>query len=106
MPTLSWQTQDPNDCQSMADVRTGVDEIDRILVTILVRRQAYMDAAARIKPQRQDVYDQNRINQVIQNVKEEASIRGLDWSIAEPVWRELVAQCIEYELRAWDKKEM
>ena len=42
----------PDDCQTMAEVRIGVDAIDRELVRLLVTRQGYMHAAARIKPNR------------------------------------------------------
>ena len=34
----------------MAEVRQGVDALDRLLVALLAERQGYMDAAARIKP--------------------------------------------------------
>jgi len=46
----------PEDCQTMIDVREGVDAIDRELVQLLVTRQAYMHAAARIKPNRESDY--------------------------------------------------
>jgi len=42
----------PENCKTMADVRAGVDALDRELVRLLVTRQAYMHAAARIKPRR------------------------------------------------------
>ena len=40
---------DPANCQTMAQVRQGVDAIDRLLVAVIAERQRYMDAAARIK---------------------------------------------------------
>ena len=46
----------PQDCQTMQDVRAGVDALDRELVTLLVTRQAYMRAAARIKQDRDAVH--------------------------------------------------
>jgi isochorismate pyruvate lyase len=86
----------------MTDVRAGVDEIDRLLVALIARRQGYMDAAARIKPTRSVVRDEARIGQVLANVKAEAERRGLSWGIAEPVWRELMERCIAYEFDVWD----
>lgn len=86
----------------MLDVRAGVDEIDRMLVTLIARRQGYMDAAARIKPSRDVVRDEVRINQVLANVRAEAERQGLAWAIAEPVWRELMERCIAYEFDVWD----
>jgi isochorismate pyruvate lyase len=51
---------DPEDCTTMAEVRAGVDDIDRKLVALLARRFGYMDAAARIKPDRSVVRDEAR----------------------------------------------
>lgn len=93
----------PADCQTMTEVRTGVDEIDRLLVQILLRRQGYMDAAARIKPHRGAVRDEARIDQVLGNVKAAAEEAGLSWAIAEPVWRTLVERCIAHEFDVWDR---
>jgi isochorismate pyruvate lyase len=94
---------DPEDCRDMTDVRTGVDEIDRMLVALIARRQSYMDAAARIKTDRGVVRDEARINEVLAKVKAEAARHGLDWSIAEPVWREMMERCIAYEFDVWDE---
>jgi isochorismate pyruvate lyase len=35
-------------------------------------------------------------------VKAEAEKHGLSWSIAEPVWREMMERCIAYEFDVWD----
>lgn len=101
--SLSWSAPAPADCESMAEVRAGVDEIDRLLVEIIARRQRYMDAAARIKPSRSVVRDEARIEQVLGNVRVHAEAAGLSWSIAEPVWRTMVERCIAYEFTVWDK---
>lgn len=93
---------DPEACLTMLDVRAGVDEIDRMLVALITRRQGYMDAAARIKPSRSVVRDEARIQQVLDNVKAEAEKHGLSWTIAEPVWREMMERCIAYEFDVWD----
>ena len=93
---------DPEECQTMQQVRTGVDDVDRQVVALLRRRFGYMDAAARIKPSREVVRDEARINQVLANVKAEAERQGLSWAIAEPVWRELMERCIAHEFDVWD----
>lgn len=92
----------PADCTTMAEVRQGVDALDRALVALLVERQGYMDAAARIKADRDAVLDQARIEDVVAKVKAEARRTGLSESIAEPVWRTLVDRCIAYEFERWD----
>lgn len=91
------------DCTSMTEVRAGVDSIDRELVALIARRQAYMEAAARIKEDRDAVYDSVRIEDVVAKVKAEAVKQGLSVEIAEPVWREMIKQSIAYEFKVWDK---
>ena len=94
----------PADCTTMAEVRDGVDALDRLLVAVLAERQRYMDAAARIKPDRTRVRDEPRIEQVVANVIAEARRAGLSPAIAEPVWRLLIDRCIAHELDAWDAR--
>lgn len=93
----------PADCTTMAEVRQGVDALDRALVALLVERQGYMDAAARIKADRHAVLDKARIEDVVAKVKAEARKAGLSETIAEPVWRLLIDRCIAYELDRWDE---
>jgi isochorismate pyruvate lyase len=95
-------TTPPETCQTMAQVREGVDALDRELVALISRRTRYMQAAARIKPSRDVVRDEWRINDVLEKVKSEAGKTGLPVSIAEPVWRELIERSIAYEFVVWD----
>jgi len=88
--------------ETMAEVRAGVDEIDRALVALLAERMGYMDAAARIKPERGQVRDEARKAQVIANVRGEAKQLGLDPALVEALWEQLVEASIAYELRQWD----
>ena len=92
----------PADCTTMAEVRQGVDALDRALVALLVERQGYMDAAARIKADRATVLDPARIEDVVAKVKAEARKAGLSEAIAEPVWRTLIDRCSAYEVDRWD----
>ncbi|WP_242918053.1 chorismate mutase [Caulobacter sp. CCUG 60055] len=87
----------------MAEVRQGVDALDRALVRLLVERQGFMDAAARIKQDRNVVHDRARIEDVVAKVKAAAREAGLSEAIAEPVWRTLIDRCIAYEFNAWDQ---
>ena len=102
---MNFSTDDrpaPAECMTMAQVRQGVDALDRLLVTILAERQRYMDAAARIKTNREAVRDTARIEDVVAKVRAQAREVGLSEEIAEPVWRLLIERCIAYEFEAWD----
>ena len=93
----------PEACLSMAEVRHGVDALDRALVVLLAERQRYMDAAARNKPDRSVVHDDARIEDVVQKVLAAAASAGLSPAIAEPVWRTLIDRCIAHEFETFDR---
>jgi isochorismate pyruvate lyase len=102
MTVLTDARPAPAACETMTDVRQGVDALDRELVALLAERQRYMDAAARIKPDRTAVRDEARIEDVVAKVKAAARAAGLSEEIAEPVWRTLIDRCIAYEFGVWD----
>ncbi|MGN6691363.1 MAG: chorismate mutase [Sphingopyxis sp.] len=93
----------PAQCETMIDVRMGVDQVDRELVALLVRRFGYMDAAARIKTDRSTVRDEARKAQVLDNVAREGEAAGLEPERLRAVWNELVEQSIAYEAVEWDR---
>ena len=93
----------PDQCQTMSEVRAGVDAIDRQLVALLAKRFAYMDAAARIKTTRNAVRDEARKMQVIDNVRARAMALGLPEQLLTRIWDDLVEGSIVYELDRWDQ---
>lgn len=94
----------PQNCATMAEVRAGVDAVDRALVALLVRRFGYMDAAARIKPERSHVRDEARKAQVIDNARAQARAAGIPEAAIGDLWETLVEASIAYELEAFDRR--
>ncbi|MBW6529039.1 chorismate mutase [Sphingomonas sp. RHCKR7] len=92
------------DCTNMAEVRAGVDALDRELVTLLRRRFDYMDAAARIKPERGHVRDEARKAQVIAQARAAAEAQDLPGDAIAALWEHLVEASIAYELAAFDRR--
>lgn len=101
MPKLP-EAKMPDDCQSMIEVREGVDATDRELVALLERRFGYMRAAARIKPNREAVRDEERKASVIAAARAEAEARGIPGDLIAKLWDDLVEGSIAYELEEWD----
>jgi isochorismate pyruvate lyase len=92
----------PQDCTTMTEVRAGVDATDREIAALIGRRFAYMDAAARIKPNRDAVRDEGRKAQVLANVRANAAANGWPPELAEALWDRLVEASIAYEFDAFD----
>lgn len=93
----------PDACETMADVRTGVDAVDRELVALLARRFGYMRAAARIKPDRAQVRDEGRKQAVIAAARAEAAAHWLPAEEIARIWDCLVEVSIAYEAQEWDR---
>ncbi len=93
----------PDTCQTMADVRLGVDCTDRELVGLLARRFAYIRAAARIKQDRNAVRDERRKAEVIAAARAEAERLGAPADAIMMLWEQLVEASIAFELAEWDR---
>ncbi|HVJ71005.1 MAG TPA: chorismate mutase [Sphingomicrobium sp.] len=93
---------DPADCTTMAEVRAGVDDVDRQVVGLLKRRFGFMDAAARIKPDRSAVRDEWRKADVLQKVDASASELGVDPALMARLYEDLIETSIAYELEVFD----
>ena len=91
------------DCETMIDVRAGVDATDRALIQLLDDRFRYMEAAARIKPTREAVRDEARKTQVIENTKALAKTHNIPIELTEELWEILVEGSIAFETETWDK---
>jgi|TARA_R100000049_G_C1935126_1_gene78987 isochorismate pyruvate lyase len=93
----------PEDCETMAEVRVGVDTIDRELMRLMATRFGYMRAAARIKPERGHVRDEARKAQVIDNVRADARREGIPEVALGDIWDALVEASIAYEMVEWER---
>ena len=92
----------PENCDTMTEVRAGVDAVDAQLIDLLAVRFAYMDAAARIKAERSAVRDEARKQQVLRNVQNAAREVGVSAEVVADIWEHLVEASIAYELEKWD----
>ncbi|MGB3148472.1 MAG: chorismate mutase [Paracoccaceae bacterium] len=92
------------DCMTMQELRAAIDGLDAELVQVLVRRAAYIDRAAELKlaldmPARID----QRIEEVVANVRRSAEAQGLDAELAEGLWRRIIDWSIAREEAAFRK---
>ncbi|MFN3824759.1 MAG: chorismate mutase [Pseudorhodobacter sp.] len=88
----------PAECEDMAHIRAEIDRIDEVLVRIFAERAGYIDRAAEIKsevdlPARID----DRVEQVVANVRRHAVTHGLPPDLVEKLWRRLIDWSIARE---------
>ena len=99
---MSSERTPPRACATMAEVRHGVDRLDEEIVRLIGERFRYMDAAARIKPDREAVRDEGRKAQVLANVARLAREHGVPDAAAVELYERLVEASIAYEFRRFD----
>lgn len=92
----------PADCGTMEEVRHGVDRLDEQIVALLADRFRYMEAAARIKPDREAVRDEGRKADVLAKVRATASREGAPVERVAQLYDALVETSIAYELNRYD----
>ena len=88
--------------ETMQDVRTAIDTVDRKIVTLLLERLTYIDAAGHIKADRDTVRDSWRIEDVVSKVKVAASEQGGNIEYIEDIYRHLIEWSIAHEFTVWD----
>lgn len=96
-------TIDPEACSTMTEVRAGVDDVDRRIVALIARRFGYMDAAARIKPDRGAVRDEARKAEVKAKVDARAEKLGIDRLLMARLYEDLIETSIAHELVVFDQ---
>lgn len=92
----------PDDCMTMKEVREGVDHVDSEIGRLLGQRFGYMRAAARIKPARDTIRDEERKAQVIGNARAHALAAGSPEERVADLYDQLVEHSIAYELEIFD----
>jgi isochorismate pyruvate lyase len=93
------KTPDIQHCSTMAEVRQHIDELDQRIVLLLAERSGYVAQAARIKQHADQVYDQARIDFIVERVKVLAAEQGGPPSVVEATYRAMIDAFIAFETR-------
>jgi isochorismate pyruvate lyase len=81
----------PEECQTMDDVRSEIDHLDRDLVGLIAKRTRYIDRAIIIKAQEGlPAYIPERVEEVVANACAAARRLGAPEHIIETIWRVMV----------------
>lgn len=88
----------PAECQTMSHIRAEIDRIDEDLVRLFAERAGYIDRAAEIKAEVDlPARIEDRVEQVVQNVRRHAATYGLPPELVEKLWRRLIDWSISRE---------
>ena len=91
---------------TMTHVREEIDLLDKELVLLLAKRQKCVEMAAVVKNDKNLIVDEERIEEVINNVISFGESCGLDKRISEPLWRTLIDLSIKHEFEELDNFQL
>ena len=86
-------------CESLEQVRDRIDHLDQELIELIATRQYYIDQAVRFKRTAEDVQSPERVQQVINKVRQKALDVGTNPDLVEMLYREMIQHFIQRELK-------
>ncbi|OTG95786.1 chorismate mutase [Acinetobacter sp. ANC 3832] len=86
-------------CESLEQVREHIDALDQALIEMIATRQFYVDQAVRFKRNAEDVQSPERVQQVINKVRQQAIDVGTNPDLVETLYREMIQHFIQRELK-------
>ncbi|MEM8918631.1 MAG: chorismate mutase [Pseudomonadota bacterium] len=99
---MSYSKESISQTDDMATLRATIDQLDADLVSLLEMRFQCMEAAARIKGDRNAVRDEKRKAEVLENIKRLAGEVGIPAPSIAAMWEILIETSISYEFQKWD----
>lgn len=91
-------------CNSLLEIREQIDILDNQIIELLSSRYMYVKEAAKFKTSEDAVRAPDRVQQVINKVRLLADKALLPPNLAEAVYRVLISQFIELELKEYSSK--
>jgi len=85
-------------CNSLEEVRSNIDVVDRKIVALIAERGGFVLQAARFKKSTNDVKAPQRVEQVMSKVRALSQELGANPDITEAVYRAMIAAFINAEL--------
>ena len=89
---------EPQDCKSLDEVRSAIDQLDLSLITTISRRQEYVHAAARFKNNVEQVHASERQRTMLAARRQWAELEGVSPDLIEALFRTMVQHFIKAEM--------
>ena len=96
----------PEHCESMTDIRTEIDRLDRQVLALLGQRFAYVKAASKFKTSETTVRAPERLQAMLQQRRVWAEEEGLNADAIEKMYQDLVNHFIDEEMKHWKQSRI
>ena len=97
--------KNPQDCNSVEDVRAEIDRIDKQILSLFAERHKYVEEIVRFKTDEVGIVARERKELVIEQRKNTARELGLNPVTFEKIFELLIDSNIEHELKLLKEKK-
>ncbi len=96
----------PGECQSLDELRHEIDNVDTQIIELISKRFGFVKEVVKYKKHDRDsIIAKDRYNAVIKKRREWASQKGLDPTVIEKMYREMMDYFIREELKIANNQE-
>lgn len=92
-------------CSSLEEVRGNIDRIDNEIIKLIAERGTYVVQASSFKKSENGVKAPNRVEAVINKVRNKAEEYGADPDMIEALYREMISRFINMELDEFNRNK-
>ena len=85
-------------------LRKKLDKLDTNLLSIIKKRSNLVNNVLKLKTNRSEIIDKNRINFILRKVKKRSLLKKIDPKITNRIWKSMIWSFIDYEKRNFKKK--
>ena len=89
----------PEQCRTLAEVRSAIDEVDNQIMALLGARFRFVEVAGRIKGSPDRISDDARNRQVLERMRTAAEAAGVPLALARELYAAVIKTSIEHQLR-------
>ncbi|AAO07762.1 isochorismate lyase [Vibrio vulnificus] len=91
----------PEACESLNDIRLGIDTLDKEIVHILSQRMGYVKAAAQFKPDEKSIPAPERVASMLEERRHWANEQGLSEEYVEALFDNIIQWYISQQIQHW-----
>lgn len=94
----------PEECESLKDIRQGIDHIDGKIVALLGERMNYVLNAAKFKPDLTSIPAPDRVAEMLVQRKQWAATAKLSEDFVVPLFSQIIQWFIQQQIKHWKNK--
>ena len=86
---------------TIKEIRNEIDKLDIRIIDLISQRKDLVFEVVKLK-RKDQIVDQERINQILKKLNLEANKRGVPEVLIEKLWKIMIEGFIEYEMEIYD----